>query len=269
MKACVPGPKRGMRLDQAPRRLMWPAFHASCLRVSPVLAAAVFATSSTAAIAAPGASAPTQDALAAIENQAAALPVAGNASEAVAEAQELLPAVSAAIAANPSNQAALLQTGNQPIAAALLLAEAPSDGSIGGTSLASATAGLGGSGIGPAQIPSALQAADPCWTTYVYGYEESLGDLAKVKVSIDGWCGNGVSVTSHGAVRFQVWDNGPYCAKDCSETQGYSPGPDGPHVWYDASISADIGITYVWGCAGITTYSAYADVKGNGYYDGH
>ncbi len=188
--------------------------------------------------------------VAAIEAQAASLPPAANESQAVAEAQELLPAVSAALTANPSNETTLLQTGNRPIAAAVLLANAS-----------------GGSETGPAQIPSVLQ-TDPCWTTDVYGYEESTGDFAGVKVSINGWCGNGVSVTSHGPVSFQVWANGPYCSQDVSKTQGYAPGPAGPNVWYDASVSADIGISYVWGCAGIETYTAYAHVKGNGYYAG-
>lgn len=176
-----------------------------------------------------------------------------NVAQAREESYALVPAVRAALAADPHNASLLLATKNKPIAGALLVVQ------LSNVHRSSPAAEM-------TSWVTLIPQSSGCWSKNVVGtYNAAVYD---VSVTIEGWCGNGRQVTSAGNVDFHESSFGIYCLDDTQKSKGYSPGPLGAHQWYDASITADTGMSYVFGCATLGGIGAYAEVEGNGYSDG-
>lgn len=113
--------------------------------------------------------------------------------------------------------------------------------------------------------------SSPEYAGYCYGgehsqtnYNTAIGTIAWVYTSMPVWCGvpNGY-ISYNAAPGFAQWSWGPYCL----ESQNHLWNWDAYPKWQHGGNWAEVGVSYVWGCAGIRGVHATLRIAANGYWD--
>lgn len=232
----------------------------------------------------------TPQAATAVQSKAAALPTPTTPAIAASNQQALQPSVNAAVAKGQDAINALLSTNSPDIAADVardmtvtqvdtttipattLSASDPIATTANRATLDRVTTTIKhGKVVRRVHRRIVAHAADSgCWgahTTADYVGASTSAWIAWRKVTENGWCGNGTSVTSINGATYQSDELGVYCWNDVEHNQGYKSGPAGPHVWWHAQNFAQLGGDYVFGCASLQTVAPTIEVKGNGFWD--
>jgi hypothetical protein len=102
----------------------------------------------------------------------------------------------------------------------------------------------------------------PAWNRFSWGWP---GTVAWIQVSINGWCGNGSSITWYGGASFPSWTWGPYCITNDQTNFSW----DVAWSWLHARHGGSDGISYPWGCAAIDGDKTVVRTAANGYWDGY
>jgi hypothetical protein len=189
----------------------------------------------------------TAPAVTAAVNQAAALGTPTTASQLAIDAATVQPAVQTAVAGGAGNVQALLAQGGITIGDAVLQGATATE-----TTTSDATV---------------VADSTTCYGSRTEKYQLSTAGvtLAWRQVEIGGWCGNGVSVTSYDGPIYSSYETFPYCWADVSQSSEYQAGPDGPHVFFYADNTGEVGEGIGPICGGLKTDNAWITIKGNGY----
>jgi hypothetical protein len=83
-----------------------------------------------------------------------------------------------------------------------------------------------------------------------------------IEKTVSGWCGNGYSESDWGWGH-ATYSWGPYCLASVNNLHGWDVYP----TWLHGIITADLGVSYPWGCAGISGGHAALRIAANGYHD--
>ena len=100
-----------------------------------------------------------------------------------------------------------------------------------------------------------------CWGS-VYNMVQ-WGSVAWLYVRENGWCGDGYSIYWYGGATFAEWAWGPYCFTGRGNDYSWDVYPS----WIHTAIWGEAGVTYVWGCFGISGGKAQVRFAANGYWD--
>jgi hypothetical protein len=80
---------------------------------------------------------------------------------------------------------------------------------------------------------------------------------------VNGWCGNGSSITWYGGPTFSQWTWGVFCLNDGGKDFSW----DRPWSWIHEGFWASYGISYAFGCGTYSSGHAVNRIAANGYYD--
>ena len=188
----------------------------------------------------------------AVESQAASLPAATNEAQAVQDQAALMPAVKQAVKAGASES--LLHSTNPSVLADALRLTPPKVkvGHSGKPKPANA----------PARSARRVRAHSAgCWGS-VYNMV-TWDSVAWLYVRENGWCGNGWDIYWYGGASFAEWAWGPYCFTGRGNDYSWDVYPS----WIHTAVWGEVGVTYVWGCFGISGGKAQIRIAANGYWD--
>ena len=94
------------------------------------------------------------------------------------------------------------------------------------------------------------------WTT-------PFGTIGWLYVRENGWCGQSGYIYWYGGPTFASWAWGIYCFANHGENYSW----DGYPGWIHMANWASLGVSYPWGCAGISGGKVVIRIAWNGYWD--
>ena len=195
---------------------------------------------------------------AAVESQAAAVGEAPNEAKAISDQRALMPAVKKAVEAGAA-KSLVEHVSNPSVMADVLRLTKPK--------VVRKSEGLPPVKVKkPANAPARsgqvrAHGAD-CWND-AWGSLVEWSGVAWLYVRSNAWCGDGYAITWYGWATFAEWTWGSICFTDRGENYSWDAYPS----WIHMATWGEAGVSYVWGCLGISGGKATERIAANGYWD--
>jgi hypothetical protein len=191
------------------------------------------------------------------------MPAAQTLSSAQQQQAALAPTIAQVISQGPAAVTRLLDTAgstNPSVAADLLTMAGVATSASGPPATASAVTHGGRQPIAHA----ASCYPDESWTS---NYNLDGAVIGWVYDNANSWCGNPnthtITTPLSGEFNHSTWAWGPYCNTDINEEDGWDDYPSEMH----SITAAELGVSYVFGCAGIRGYHSSLEIWASGVWN--